>query len=232
MPQDAKRIQSAVDQAPPGSLILVSPGVYREAVTVTTDRLVIRGLDRNKVILDGGFKLDNGIKVLGADGVAVENMTARNFTENGFFWTGATGYRGSYLTATRTGDYAIYAFDSTDGILEHSYGAGAPDAGFYIGQCYPCNALITDVIAEYNGLGYSGTNAGGNLIIKDSVWRYNRAGIVPEQRQRRAQPAAARDRPSSATSSTTTTTGRRPRSTRRSSPRATASSSPAATRTS
>ena len=84
---------------PPGSLILVSPGVYQEAVTVTTDRLVLRGLDRNKVILDGGFKLDNGVKVLGADGVAVENMTARNFTENGFFWTGATGYRGSYLTS-------------------------------------------------------------------------------------------------------------------------------------
>ena len=91
VPKDVKRIQTAVDQAPPGSLILVSPGVYKEAVTVTTDRLVIRGLDRNKVILDGGFKLDNGIKVLGADGVAVENMTARNYTKNGFFWTGVEG---------------------------------------------------------------------------------------------------------------------------------------------
>ncbi len=179
VPKDEKRIQTAVDRAPPGSLILVSPGVYREAVTVTTDRLVLRGLDRNQVILDGGFKLDNGVKVLGADGVVVENMTARNYTENGFFWTGATGYRGSYLTATRTGDYAIYAFDSTKGKLDHSYGSGAPDAGFYIGQCYPCDSVITDVIAEYNGLGFSGTNAGGNLIIKSSVWRYNRAGIVP-----------------------------------------------------
>jgi plastocyanin len=179
VPEDEKRIQSAVDRAAPGSLILISPGVYREAVTVTTDRLVIRGLDRNKVILDGGFKLDNGIKVLGADGVAVENMSARNFTENGFFWTGAKGYRGSYLTSSRTGDYGLYAFDSTDGIFEHDYGAGSPDAGFYIGQCFPCNALVTDVIAEYNGLGWSGTNAGGNLVIKDSIWRYNRAGIVP-----------------------------------------------------
>ena len=179
VPQDEKRIQSAVDRAAPGSLILISPGVYKEAVTVTTDRLVIRGLDRNKVILDGGFELDNGIKVLGADGVAVENMSARNYTENGFFWTGSKGYRGSYLTSSRTGDYAIYAFDSTDGIFDHDYGSGAPDAGFYIGQCFPCNALVTDVIAEYNGLGWSGTNAGGNLIIKDSIWRHNRAGIVP-----------------------------------------------------
>jgi hypothetical protein len=179
VPQDVKRIQSAVDRAAPGSLILISPGVYREAVTVTTDRLVLRGLDRNRVILDGGFQLDNGIKVLGADGVAVENMSARNYTENGFFWTGVKGYRGSYLTSSRTGDYAIYAFDSTDGIFDHDYGSGAPDAGFYIGQCFPCNALVTDSIAEYNGLGWSGTNAGGNLIITKSIWRHNRAGIVP-----------------------------------------------------
>ena len=179
VPKDHPRIQDAVDRAVPGDLILVSPGVYREAVTVTTDRLVIRGLDRNRVILDGGYRLDNGIRVLGADGVAVENMTARKYRANGFFWIDATGYRGEWLTTTRTGDYGIYAFNSTDGIFRHAYASGAPDAGFYIGQCYPCNALIDDVIAEWNGLGYSGTNAGGNLIIMRSEWRRNRAGIVP-----------------------------------------------------
>ncbi len=188
VPKDVKKIQTAVDKAPPGSLILVSPGVYREAVTVTTDRLVIRGLDRNKTILDGGYKLDNGIKVLGADGVAVENMTARKFTKNGFFWTGVKGYRGSYLTATRTGDYGIYAFDATDGIFEHLYGSGSPDAAVYIGQCYPCNAVVRDVLGEYNGLGFSGTNAGGNLIIMNSVWRHNRAGIVPNSGDGEANP--------------------------------------------
>jgi plastocyanin len=188
VPEDRRRIQAAVDHATPGSLVLVSPGVYKEAVTVTTDRLVIRGLDRNKTILDGGFKLDNGVEVLGADGVAVENMTARNFTLNGFFWTDATGYRGSYLTATRNNDYGVYAFNSTDGIFEHVYGSGSPDAAVYIGQCIPCNALVTDVLAEYNGLGYSGTNAGGNLIITNSVWRRNRVGIVPNTLDSEANP--------------------------------------------
>ena len=64
-------------------------------------------------------------------------------------------------------------------MLEHSYTSGSPDAGVYIGQCFPCNAVIDDVISEYNGLGYSGTNSGGNLVIMNSIFRFNRAGIVP-----------------------------------------------------
>ncbi|MEQ1786530.1 MAG: right-handed parallel beta-helix repeat-containing protein, partial [Acidimicrobiales bacterium] len=178
VPEDHDTIQAAVDAAAPGDLVLIGPGTYEEAVDVETEDLTIRGLDRNTVILDGGFELENGIRVL-ADGVAVENMTARNYTTNGFFWTGVTGYRGSYLTAFRNGDYGVYAFDATRGQLEHIYASGSPDAGLYIGQCYPCDAVIDDVISEYNGLGYSGTNSGGNLLIVNSTFRYNRAGIVP-----------------------------------------------------
>jgi plastocyanin len=178
VPRDYPTIQKAVDAANPGSLVLVSPGVYKEAVTVTTPSLVIRGLDRSGTVLDGEFTRDNGIKVL-ADTVVVENMTARNYKRNGFFWTGVKGYRGSYLSAIRNGDYGIYAFDSTYGQFDNDYGAGSPDAGFYIGQCSPCHAVITDSISEWNGIGYSGTNAGGDLIAMRSVWRNNRVGIVP-----------------------------------------------------
>ena len=178
VPDDHATIQEAVDAAEPGDLVLVSPGTYEEAVDVETEDLTIRGLDRNEVILDGGFELENGIRVF-ADGVAVENMTAKNYTTNGFFWTGVTGYRGSYLTAFRNGDYGVYAFDSVKGQLEHIFASGSPDAGVYIGQCYPCDAVLDDVTAEYNGLGYSGTNSGGNLLIVNSTFRYNRSGIVP-----------------------------------------------------
>jgi hypothetical protein len=178
VPGDYSTIQDAVAAAAPGDLVLIEPGVYEEAVDVETENLTIRGMDRNEVILDGGFERENGIRVL-ADGVAVENMTARNFTTNGFFWTGVTGYRGSYLNAVRNGDYGVYAFDSVKGQFDHVYAAGSPDAGIYIGQCYKCDAVVTDVISEYNGLGYSGTNSGGDLLIVNSTWRNNRVGIVP-----------------------------------------------------
>lgn len=192
VPADYPTIQSAVDAAGPGDLVLVEPGVYRESVTVTTPGLTIRGTDRNEVILDGEFTRENGFFVI-ADGVALENMTARNYTTNGFFWFGEegdelVGYRGSYLTAVDNWVYGIYAFGSIDGLFEHSYASGSWDSGFYIGQCDPCKAVITDVLAEYNGLGYSGTNSSKEIFIVNSEWRFNHAGVVPNSLDSEALP--------------------------------------------
>lgn len=72
----------------------------------------------------------------------------------------------------------MYAFDSVHGQFDHSYASGSPDSGFHMGQCEQCDAVITDVISEYNELGYSGTNA-SEVIIVNSLWQNNRAGIVP-----------------------------------------------------
>jgi len=172
VPEAYPTIQNAVDAAAPGDLILIAPGTYHEAVSVTTPSLTIRGADRNAVILDGEFQRGNGIAVF-ADAVAVENLTVRDYTLNGVIWSGVTGYRGSYLTVLRNGDYGIFAYESTDGVIENSYANGSPDSGFYIGGCQPCRAVIRHVIAERNALGYSGTNSGGDLYVIESVWRKN-----------------------------------------------------------
>lgn len=184
VPQDVPTIQRAVDRSTPGSLVLVAPGVYEESVVVGPKHpdIVIRGIDRDRTVLDGRFDTEPGsesaIKVL-ADGVAIENMTARNYVGNGFVWIRANGYRGSYLSAVRNGEYGLYAFDSVHGQFDHSYASGSADAGFYIGHCDPCDALIVDSEAEWNGLGYSGTNAGGDVVLARSNWHDNRVGIAP-----------------------------------------------------
>ena len=181
VPRDFASIQAAVDAASPGDMVLIAPGIYREAVRITTPHLTLRGEDRNMVILDGAFDpaLKNGVAVFGADGVVIENMTARHFQLNGFYWRSVWGYRASYVTAEGNGDYGVYASDSGVGQIDHSYASGSPDAGFYIGQCDPCNALVTDVLARWNGIGFSGTNATGNLVVRDSEWTDNMSGIVP-----------------------------------------------------
>lgn len=187
VPEDYPTIQEAVDAAVEGDLILISPGVYNESVAVETDNLVIRGLDRNTVILDGEHDPERGNGfIVFSDGVAIENLTARNYQSNGVFFTGdydadriLRGYRASYITTYNNGLYGLYAFNAEYGLFEQSYGSGHPDSAVYIGQCQPCNAVVTDVIAENNTLGYSGTNAGGNLHIVNSEWTGNRVGMVP-----------------------------------------------------
>ena len=172
-------IQEAVNEASAGDLVLIEPGIYDEAVeNHDTPRLTIRGLDRNEVLIDGEFERYNGILIT-ADDVVVENLTVRNHNGNGVYWTNVEGYRGSYLTAYNNVEYGIYAFSARYGRFEHCYASGSDDAGYYIGESQPADAVITDCIAENNAMGYSGTNAGGNLVIRDSLWRNNMTGIVP-----------------------------------------------------
>jgi hypothetical protein len=201
VPEQHLSIQAAVDAARPGDLILISPGTYHESVEVTTERLVLRGLDRNLVILDGRHSLDNGIAVA-ANGVAVENLTVTGYRQNGVLFSGAyaseergaypgygqdygagelviDGYRASYVTAYNNGTYGLYAFAARNGIFEHSYASGHPDSGFYVGQCKPCNVVLRNLVAEQNAIGYYGTNASGDVWVVESVFRRNRLGITP-----------------------------------------------------
>lgn len=197
VPGDHATIQAAVDAAEPGDLVVVNAGTYHERVVVTTDGVTIRGVDRNTVVLDGRHDLIDGV-VVTADGVAVENLTVRNYRQNGVIVNGAggdrdagdddvygtgagtlDGYRISYVTAANNGTYGIYAFASRNGLIEHSLASGSPDSGIYVGQCKPCDVVITDSIAEYNAIGYYGTNATGGVYVVDSIFRHNRLGMTP-----------------------------------------------------
>ncbi len=191
VPADYPTIQAAVDATVPGDLVLVGAGTYHEAVRVGTDRVVVRGIDRNQVVLDGEDRLDNGITV-NSDGVAVENLTVRGYRFNGVVFNASygsddayepsdvlQGYRVSYVTAYNNGLYGVYAFGARGGLFEESYASGHPDSGFYIGRCDPCDAVVRRVTATGNVVGFQGTNASGNLFVVESRWTGNRVGIQP-----------------------------------------------------
>ena len=90
VPHDEPTIQAGVDAVKPGGMVLVAPGVYDEQVTVTTPYITIRGENRNTTIIDGDFERANGIQVIEADGVVIQNLTARNYLLNGFFGVACT----------------------------------------------------------------------------------------------------------------------------------------------
>jgi Periplasmic copper-binding protein (NosD) len=200
VPGDAPTISDAVSLARPGDLVLVAPGTYHESVKVSTPRVTLRGESRDKVVVDGRLQQPDGI-IVAAPGVAVENLTVKNNTQNGVLVTGsakaAAGLPGSggydtgdepvtflksflvsYVTATRNGLYGIYAFSAQNGVIEHSYTSGGADSGIYVGQCKPCHIVVRDNVAELNAVGYEGTNAGGDMYVVGNRLVGNRVGLT------------------------------------------------------
>ena len=194
----ATTIQAAVDRAKPCDWVLVAPGIYPEKVVIRTPHLHLRGLDRNRVIVDGRHRAGNGIEVTKANDVWVENLTVHDFdrpTRDGEggneIWfnggdesgvIGAHGWHGNWLTSYDTGlkgGYGLFTSNSVSGEYNHVYASGFNDSGIYIGACPDCFATVSHALVERNQLGYSGTNAGGHLIVQDSVWRLNAVGVGP-----------------------------------------------------
>ena len=180
VPQDQQDLQAAIEAARPGDVILLDRGTYSGDVVVPEEvhDITVRGVDRNAVIFDGGDVRENAIHIEG-DGVTVENMTAHNFLGNGFFWEGVERFIGRYLTVYNVGLYGIYAIESRGGLFEHSLVSGAADAAFYVGECSPCDTMLTDLTARLSAVGYSGTNTNGNIIVQNSRWELNGVGILP-----------------------------------------------------
>ncbi len=242
-----KTIQDAVNAAASGDWILVAPGDYHEigdtgknaptpadlkdgwygGVDITTSNIHLRGMNRNKVIIDGtstsastpcssapadqnSLNGDgrNGILIWKASNVSVENLTVCNFiagtgaSGNEIWWNGGygsgkvvlNGYSGSYLTTTSTyfansdkthpnvcatcALYGIFASNAKGGTLSQLYANNFADSGMYIGACSRvCNVTIANALMENNALGYSGTNSGGQIVIKNSTFDNNKDGF-------------------------------------------------------
>jgi hypothetical protein len=194
VPAEHATLEAAIAASTAGDVILLAAGTYPGNVVVPESKpgITIHGEDRNSVVFDGADTRANAIEVE-ADGVTLENMSAHNFTDNGFYWDGVDGFAGRYLTVWNVGLYAIYAIESRHGIIEHSYASGAADAAFYIGECNPCDTTLRDLIAVLSAVGYSGTNAGGNLVIEDSRFENNGIGILPNSFEVGLEPPPQRD---------------------------------------
>ncbi len=179
-------------QAHAGDRIVLDSGTYPGGNVVAPAKhdITIVGVDRNRVVLDGADTRKNGI-VVHAAGVSILNISAHNFLQNAFYWEGADRFRASYLTVWNVQGYGVYVEDGERGVLDHDYVSGAADAAYYVGECRPCGAAISHVVATLSAVGYSGTNATG-VVIRDSMWDRNGAAILPNTYANEALPPQAK----------------------------------------
>ncbi|MGA9857436.1 MAG: hypothetical protein WBQ18_06200 [Solirubrobacteraceae bacterium] len=148
---------------------------------------------------------ENGLMVFKAANVSIENLTACNFlggasdAGNAIWWNGGAntgkvgghGFYGSYLTTTSTylknqgpsgetsaAAYGIFSSNWSGGTWDQIYASNFNDSGFYIGACQQiCNQTLNHGWAQYNVLGYSGTNSGGRLLVENSQFDNNQDGF-------------------------------------------------------
>jgi hypothetical protein len=145
----------------------------------------------------------DGILVDAVSGVTIDNLTVCNYLTapgsgeggNEIWWNGGDGtgtrnlgaFSGQYLSATSSywesgkpqGEYGIFVSNTTGpGRIAHTYASNMADSDYYVGACPDCNTVITDAHGQYSALGYSGTNSGGNLVIKNSEFDHNKTGVT------------------------------------------------------
>jgi hypothetical protein len=142
----------------------------------------------------------DGLVVSKADDTTVDNLTVCNFLRAGggggneIWWNGGdgsgtqqlNGYAGSYLSATSTfydqaigrGEYGIFVSNvKGPGTVIHTYASNMADGAYYIGACPDCRTVLDDAHGQGSALGYSGTNSGGRLIIRNSEFDHNKTGF-------------------------------------------------------
>jgi hypothetical protein len=142
----------------------------------------------------------NGILVWKANNTWIENMTVCNFlggsgsAGNEVWWNGGdggghidlSGFWGNYLNATSTyydgestaAAYGIFSSDSTNGQWTQTYASNMNDSNYYVGACQQqCDTTLDHVWSQYSSLGYSGTNSGGTVVVKNSEFDHNQDGF-------------------------------------------------------
>ena len=182
VPTDHETIQDALDASRPGDVVLVDPGVYPEALRMSTEGVELHGVDRNTVVLSGDGRLDDGIAVT-ADDVAITSLTVRGYRRDGIR-IGATaddpleGYRVAGVTLDRNGGDGISIGAASGGRIEQVLAWGHPGAGIALRSCFPCRLNITKSASDHNGTGILVSNAGGDTSIGETTIAASRRGIV------------------------------------------------------
>src|SRR6516164_1748532 len=160
-PGFGKRLQEALIQAQPGSVIEIPEGKHdiEGPLTLTVDNVTLRGKGIDKSILSFRNQSSGsaGLTVT-ANGFTIEDMAVEDTKGDGVKVKGGTGvvfrrFRSEWTGGAKetNGSYGIYPVECKDVLIEDSVVKGASDAGFYVGQSH--NIVVRRNRAEMNVAG-------------------------------------------------------------------------------
>jgi parallel beta-helix repeat protein len=184
-PGFGKRLQEALIQAKPGSVIEIPEGKHdiEGPLTLTVDNVTLRGKGIDKSILSF-LKQSSGSAGLTvtANGFTIEDMAVEDTKGDGVKVKGGTGvvfrrFRSEWTGGAMetNGSYGIYPVECKDVLIEDSIVKGASDAGFYVGQSH--NIVVRRNRAEMNVAGIEIENS-INADVYENVATNNAGGIL------------------------------------------------------
>ena len=169
-------IQQAIDRAQPGDTILVAPLTYRESLVIELPNLTLIGQEAGgrRPVLDGEGERENGLVVC-ASAFTMEGFELRDYVENGVLVQRTSGTALRNLIADHTGEYGLFAINSTQVVIESSLAIGASDTGIYVGQS--SDVVVRESEATENVSGFEIENSSRVTLI-DNHAHGNTAGIL------------------------------------------------------
>ncbi len=187
-------IQAAITAASPGDTIVVAAGTYRENLTITKDRIKLRGAGAGRTILKPATVPNpspctfspssvNGICSVRNTGTNIEGFTVAEFSGFGILFFQAADLTVARSEARKNGSYGISGFVLSGVRFLNNTARDNGEPGFYIGDSPNANATVTGNTAFNNGVGGPEgfgiliRDASNGVVRNNNVWG-NCAGIV------------------------------------------------------
>lgn len=143
------------------------------------------------VILDGRFRVLNGIRADRMDGVRFTNFTVQRFEFNALYILETDGFVIDDVVGRWNDEYAFLTFAVDHGLYQDCEGYGNGDSAIYPGSASDIHAdlgleeatryavEIRNCRGHHNALGYSGT-AGNAVHVANSQFDHNQTGLATD----------------------------------------------------
>lgn len=156
---DYRTIQEALDAAEEGSLIVVKPGVYKEAIRFPADveNVALVGSGPGRTVIDAGGEYA-AVRFVG-NGHGISLFTLRGASSHGAYVPGGK-HRIERCLITGNGDRGIYLSTMSGNgraLIDHCTIAGNKVSGIYDGNEGPGTKVTNCIIADNGrGIAYDG----------------------------------------------------------------------------